>query len=91
MQPDVVEALQEMGYGTATVKWVERRIVMVAFTSEKQGSLALLIFFYNSTPSAKDALVLSKHPWLRLRSLINSNDAVHKAALEFKRSLDPPK
>lgn len=44
MQPDVVEALQEMGYGTATVKWVERRIVMVAFTSEKQGSLALLIF-----------------------------------------------
>ena len=44
MQEDVVQALEEMGYGMSTVKWVERKIVFVSFMSEKQGTIFLFQF-----------------------------------------------
>lgn len=45
MQEDVVQALEEMGYGMSTVKWVERKIVFVSFISEKQGTIFLFQFW----------------------------------------------
>lgn len=73
---DVVSALESLGYGNAIVKWIERKIVLVAFECEK---------------NAKDVLILKKHQWLNLRPLAKSPPEVQEAALANERVLRPPK
>lgn len=72
MEKDVVQALDELGCGSTTVKWIERDIVLVAFDGERE---------------AKQALVVQCHDWLRLRPLIYSSSEVQKAALECASAL----
>ncbi|KAK6059739.1 hypothetical protein COOONC_02610 [Cooperia oncophora] len=71
---DVVNALAATDWGNATVKWLERKIVFVVFASERQ---------------ARDALVLHKHQWLRLRPLAKSPARVQEKAREIQAQLKP--
>ncbi|VDO60294.1 unnamed protein product [Haemonchus placei] len=71
---DVVNALAATDWGNATVKWLERKIVFVVFASERQ---------------ARDALVLHKHQWLRLRPLSKSPARVQEKAREIQAQLKP--
>ncbi|VDM53546.1 unnamed protein product [Angiostrongylus costaricensis] len=63
---DVANALATTDFGSATVKWLERKMVFVVFESERQ---------------ARDALVFHKHQWLRLRPLSKSPVRVQEKAL----------
>uniref|UniRef100_A0A0K0D647 RRM domain-containing protein n=1 Tax=Angiostrongylus cantonensis TaxID=6313 RepID=A0A0K0D647_ANGCA len=66
---DVVNALATTDFGSATVKWLERKMVFVVFESERQ---------------ARDALVFHKHQWLRLRPLSKSPARVQEKALAIQ-------
>ncbi|VDK48524.1 unnamed protein product [Cylicostephanus goldi] len=71
---DVTNALASTDWGNAVVKWLERKLVFVVFASERQ---------------AKDALVLHKHQWLRLRPLSKSPAHVQEKAKEIQGQLRP--
>ncbi|KAJ1358174.1 hypothetical protein KIN20_016509 [Parelaphostrongylus tenuis] len=71
---DVANALATTDFGSAVVKWLERKIVFVVFESERQ---------------AREALVFHKHQWLRLRPLSKSPVRVQVKALEIQAQLRP--
>lgn len=71
---DVVNALAATDWGNATVRWLERKMVFVVFASERQ---------------ARDALVLHKHQWLRLRPLSKSPARIQEKAREMQTLLKP--
>uniref|UniRef100_A0A1I7XCZ2 ULP_PROTEASE domain-containing protein n=1 Tax=Heterorhabditis bacteriophora TaxID=37862 RepID=A0A1I7XCZ2_HETBA len=79
---DVMAALATIGFGSASVRWIERKIVFVVFDGERQ--VVNNDFFF-----ARDVLVLYKHDWLRLRPLSKSPARVQNAAKENQTILMP--
>ncbi|CAI5455113.1 unnamed protein product [Caenorhabditis angaria] len=72
MQEDVVRTLENIGYGDSNVKWIERKIVLVAFENPAR---------------AKAMLSMPRHDWLRVRALINSPKNVQDAARENEKRM----
>lgn len=76
MQGDVVKAMEVMGNGDCKVMWIERKVVFAVF---------------DSVSRAKNCLALSKHDWLRFRSLADSPKNVQDSAKSNASSLGIPK
>lgn len=76
MQEDVVKAMETSGNGDCKVMWVERKVVFAVF---------------DSVARAKNCLAVSKHDWLRFRSLADSPKSVQDSAKTNASSLSIPK
>lgn len=76
MQEDVVKAMETSGNGDSKVMWIERKVVFAVFDSVNR---------------AKNCLALSKHDWLRFRSLTDSPKSVQDSAKANASSLSIPK
>ncbi|ULT79665.1 hypothetical protein L3Y34_010325 [Caenorhabditis briggsae] len=76
MQEDVVKAMETSGNGDCKVMWMERKVVFAVFESVNR---------------AKNCLALSKHDWLRFRSLADSPKTVQDSAKQHASSLGIPK
>ncbi|CAA92220.2 C3H1-type domain-containing protein [Caenorhabditis elegans] len=72
MQEDVVKAMETIGNGDCKVMWMERKVVFAVFESVNR---------------AKNCLTLSKHDWLRFRSLADSPKVVQDSAKTNAASL----
>lgn len=76
MQEDVVKAMESSGNGDCKVMWIERKVVFAVF---------------ENVAKAKNCLTLSKHDWLRFRSLSDSPKSVQDSAKTNFSSLSSPK
>ncbi|CAL2049002.1 unnamed protein product [Caenorhabditis brenneri] len=76
MQGDVVKAMETIGNGDCKVMWIERKVVFAVFENVSR---------------AKNCLALSKHDWLRFRSLADSPKNVQNSAKANASSLGIPK
>ncbi|KAF1746702.1 hypothetical protein GCK72_023159 [Caenorhabditis remanei] len=76
MQGDVVKAMETMGNGDCKVMWIERKVVFAVFENVNR---------------AKNCLALSRHDWIRFRSLVDSPRHVQEAARNNASNLSLPK
>uniref|UniRef100_A0A1I7TZJ4 RRM domain-containing protein n=1 Tax=Caenorhabditis tropicalis TaxID=1561998 RepID=A0A1I7TZJ4_9PELO len=76
MQGDVVKAMETSGNGDCKVMWMERKVVFAVF---------------ENVARAKNCLAVSKHDWLRFRSLADSPKNVQDSAKANASSLGIPK